>query len=336
MLSTTATAVSPLAPVPRFSRFDKKVCTLGKGISGYVELYMDRHKVPYAVKVYHTKETFESKDEFRKRVLHEHAMLSNLCHRNIITVYKYQKSKLGSKVKLYMEAGTEHLSKLLKTTASHSVDELLCIWKQLCQGVQYLHSLNICHRDLKLENLVFDLDFRHLKIIDFATAEEVTLKQGQSIGLVGSEKYAAPETFASLKYDGKATDIWSIGIILYFFLKDEFPWESARHNNQKFKSYSETQSMEMPISQILAINSKQRLSISAIMQDPWFESIHSCGNNTNCGIIHKLTFSIDTINTIERHYRAKRDSGAASTATDTVDTIDTIDTIERSEIVEHQ
>ena len=48
---------------------------------------------------------------------------------------------------------------------------MLCIWKQITNAVNYLHELDICHRDLKLENVVFDVNYKLIKVIDFATAQ---------------------------------------------------------------------------------------------------------------------------------------------------------------------
>ncbi|KAI5959894.1 uncharacterized protein KGF55_005126 [Candida pseudojiufengensis] len=289
---------------PKFSKFDKKLDTLGKGISGQVELFETKKGIKYAVKTYYSRKNYESKKDFKIRILHEYDILSKLSHWNIIQQYKYDVSFSGSTIKLFMMAGSPNLLKLLRSNKDIDQNELLCFWKQICQGIKYLHNLNICHRDLKLENLVFDLEYRFIKIIDFTTAHEITKTNPYSIGLVGSENYAAPETFASLKYDGKASDIWSIGIILCYLMNKKYPWKSAQWNDENYKQYqSQFNSNEkenislfnlepdaIKESQILNPDAEQRISIFDFDYFLWFENIRYCNSSTTCGYNHNENF----------------------------------------------
>ncbi|KAI5949389.1 hypothetical protein KGF54_005624 [Candida jiufengensis] len=287
---------------PKFSKLDKRIGTLGKGISGQVDLYETKNKFGYAVKVYYPKENYESNKEFKIRVLHEYNILSKLDHCNIIKQYKYDVSLLGSTIKLYMPVGSPHLYKLVRNRNNLEQDELLCIWKQLCQGIKYLHSVNICHRDIKLENIIFDSEYKLIKIIDFATAQEVA-PDTLSIGLVGSENYAAPETFTSLKYDGKASDIWSLGIILYYLINKKLPWKSAQWNDLDFKQYQTALNEEssntilfnlgldaIKESQLLQPDPNKRVSIFDFDYFSWFENIRFCNSIHSCGYNHNQTF----------------------------------------------
>ncbi|CAI5760458.1 unnamed protein product [Candida verbasci] len=259
---------------PKFSKFDKQTRSMGNGISGKVEIYKSKKiaNFNYAVKTYHAKEDFDSKAEYREKVLHEYRILSSLHNDYIIRVFKFEVSIPGTTIKLYLEAGSDFSSLIPQL----SKVELFSYWKQLCFGVLYLHSLDICHRDLKIENLV--LVNNTLKIIDFVTAHKVI---GDSIGLVGSPKYAAPETFKYLNYDGKAADVWSIGILFYYFATLQFPWKMAKLEDNRFKSYIDGKSILdiLPnevidfISGVLEVNPKKRVKISDFFFNPWFDSI---------------------------------------------------------------
>ncbi|KAI5965064.1 hypothetical protein KGF57_000857 [Candida theae] len=201
-------------------------------------------------------------------------------------------NQIDSTVKLYMMAGTPHLSKLL--ASKHlEVSEIFCFWKQLCSGILYLHSRGICHRDLKLENIVFDEEYKFLKIIDFAAADAAN--GGPSVGLVGSEKYAAPETYASIKYDGKASDIWSMGIILYYLMHSKFPWKQAHRNDPHYRAYSSSVNLLQFInegseitSQILEPDVEKRVTISRLWEDSWFTSLPFCSESSSCGLTHTI------------------------------------------------
>lgn len=288
------------ASVPKISKFDKRVGVMGKGISGRVELYLAKGGIKYAVKVYHIREKYETKKEYRYRVLHEYRILLNLHHCNIIPVYKYDVLLLDSTVKLYMMAGTPHLLKVLGSVKLVDL-EIICYWKQLCLGVLYLHSQGISHRDLKLENIVFDEEYKLLKIIDFATADETP---GLSVGLVGSEKYAAPETYSQIKYDGKVLDIWSMGIILYYMLHSKFPWKQANRNDLDYTGYTNATTSHNLLhfnegseitSQILEPNVEKRVTIFQLWEDAWFQTLQFCSESDTCGITHTTRPQIDSV-----------------------------------------
>lgn len=215
-----------------------KTTLLGEGVSGTVYL-LEKDKKQYAVKTCRNKESYESRKEYRDRVLHEYHILEQLKHENFIAVFKYKVLMDGLTVKMYMEAGTLDLARLCKQVGPSLVSksEIFCLWKQLCNGVRYLHSEGLCHRDLKLENLVMDRHSSTLKIVDLATA----CKSGNGImavGIVGSRLYMAPETFAQIEYDGQRADIWSVAIILYYLVNRSFPWGSAVWNDQRYVDYA--------------------------------------------------------------------------------------------------
>lgn len=306
----------------KFSRSDVKVRKLGEGVSGIVELFQcrkSRHQ--YVVKTYHCKEVYETKKEYRERVLQEYYILSSIDHVNFISIYKQETSFDGLKVRIYLQAGSNDLYQLIKAKKAEQVDsgELLCFWKQLCNGINYLHNTaNMCHRDLKLNNLVIDLELGYLKIIDLATAVGC---ESASIGIVGSILYLSPESMEAIYYDGKKSDVWSIGIILYFMINRRFPWKSARLDDDKFvafknSNYSSTgdskESVTAPppiienepetgvktvlsllpvdsillVSRIFQIDPIKRCSIEDFYTYNWFKEISCCDEDAQCSIKH--------------------------------------------------
>lgn len=298
----------------KFSRKDIKSSQLGKGITGSVDLYQSKTlpHFQYAVKTYHTKDTWESKKDYKTRVLYEYLILSKLSHCNIIKIYDYDVSISGSTIKLYLELGTANLNQLIiKQTNIFNISEMLCIWKQITNAVNYLHELDICHRDLKLENVVFDVNFKLIKLIDFATAQKLNHNE-LSRGLVGSASYTAPETYSSIQYDGKSSDVWSLGIILCYLINKKQPWELAMWNNSDFQLFvnqtkflQEPHFVDFPVesllltSQILEQDPLRRIKINDFFNDKWFSLIQYCGSdggieNITCGIDHGRSFRVKT------------------------------------------
>lgn len=96
---------------------------------------------------------------------------------------------------------------------------------QVLEGVSFCHSLGVCHRDLKLENLL--LSGTTLKIADFGLSKFVGLSN-QLESYAGSPQYLAPELIdESLAFDGTAADMWSCGVVLYALLFRGLPFDDA-------------------------------------------------------------------------------------------------------------
>ncbi|CUM65066.1 uncharacterized protein PRCAT00002688001 [Priceomyces carsonii] len=279
---------------------------VGEGVSGSVVLYLKKSRPSelYAVKEYCTKEKYESNEEYKDRVLHEYRVLKRLDHENFIKVFKYEISWTGVTIKVFMEAGFVNVKQIADKL---QFEEALCLWRQLCEGVSYLHGQNYSHRDLKPENLILCAPQGRLKIIDMMTASECN---EDAIGLVGSEPYCAPEMFSKLRYNGKKADVWSVGIILYFLINNELPWKSTHHSDPRFALYKSdsssgdskskgaeskilgrfpTESRNL-ISHILTVNPDIRGSMESLYTDKWFNSITFCGSSM-CGADHNLYLS---------------------------------------------
>ncbi|KAJ2342196.1 hypothetical protein GGF43_005988, partial [Coemansia sp. RSA 2618] len=105
------------------------------------------------------------------------------------------------------------------------------LFAQLIAGVSYLHSSNIVHRDLKLENLLLDRN-RNIKITDFGFANQFRGPGDDMMSTsCGSPCYAAPELVVSDgPYVGTAVDIWSCGVILYAMLAGYLPFDDDPSN----------------------------------------------------------------------------------------------------------
>lgn len=105
--------------------------------------------------------------------------------------------------------------------------------KQLSNGIRYAHSLGIYHRDIKPENVLFN-SAGQLKICDWGLA---TTQRHSTDFDVGTEKYMAPECFASStqckRYDCKYADYWSLGVTLLTALFGTSPFKPICVDGQK-------------------------------------------------------------------------------------------------------
>ena len=97
---------------------------------------------------------------------------------------------------------------------------------QLIDAVHYLHSVGICHRDLKLQNLLLDTEQRTLKLSDFGTAEPCWGGPVQAAG-VGTPCFWPPEVLVEEECDGTKIDTWSCGLMVYQLLAGVTPFEGV-------------------------------------------------------------------------------------------------------------
>ena len=81
------------------------------------------------------------------------------------------------------------------------------IFYKIMKGIQTIHNQGICHRDIKLENILLDDNFSP-KIADFGFS---TMNAPDLEDYIGTKTYASPELLANTPYDGKKSDIFSLG-----------------------------------------------------------------------------------------------------------------------------
>ena len=173
-----------------------------------------------------------------------------------------------------------------------SEDESRNIFQQIIDAVYYLHQIGVCHRDLKLENILFSTKKKDkIKIIDFGlsnlyltgvNSENPALAFGADFleTPCGSPGYTPPEMILGCKYDGLLTDIWSSGIILYSMLCGFLPFDDPSEE----KLYSKiikgeflfpshiniSEDAKLLIGKILVVNPRLRANIKDIRRSPWF------------------------------------------------------------------
>jgi len=90
----------------------------------------------------------------------------------------------------------------------------------------------VVHRDLKLENILVDQEL-NIKIIDFGFAKNTQidiLNSGR-----GTKSYIAPEVREEKQYDGKKSDIFSLGVILFLLVQGNFPFITAEKKDKYYR-----------------------------------------------------------------------------------------------------
>ena len=98
---------------------------------------------------------------------------------------------------------------------------------QMVLALGYLHSKDIVHRDLKLENVLIDQD-GYIQIIDFGLARMLGKSQA-AFTMCGTPEYLAPEIINDAGYD-KGVDWWALGVMIYEMVIGVTPFFNKKKN----------------------------------------------------------------------------------------------------------
>ncbi|XP_048860259.1 MAP kinase-activated protein kinase 2 isoform X2 [Brienomyrus brachyistius] len=158
------------------------------------------------------------------------------------------------------------------------------IMKNIGEAIQFLHTMNIAHRDVKPENLLYTSKRPNavLKLADFGFAKETT--HNSLATPCYTPYYVAPEVLGPGKYD-KSCDMWSLGVIMYILLCGYPPFYS-NHGlaiSPGMKTRIQMGQYEFPnsewsevsaqakqlISALLKTEPSQRMTITEFMNHPW-------------------------------------------------------------------
>ncbi|KAJ3283491.1 hypothetical protein HDU79_008998, partial [Rhizoclosmatium sp. JEL0117] len=168
--------------------------------------------------------------KFQDRFIAEATILKNLSHPNIVSFLDITWNRnVVSLVMEFCDIGT--LKAFLAKWPGGRLKEVegRFIFRQLANGMQYIRSQGLVHRDLKTENLLLmgDPSFKTLpvlKIADFGLSIEDSESFSEKIGTL---QYMAPEVLINHEYDARC-DLWSMGIVYYEILVGTPPYITSK------------------------------------------------------------------------------------------------------------
>lgn len=105
-----------------------------------------------------------------------------------------------------------------------TVEEIKLIIYQLLDTIAYIHSCNICHRDIKPDNILYDRANKNIKVVDFGISKNFSSRGNKEmLTITGTLYYQAPEIFIGGGYDEKV-DVWATGITFYQLVTGKTPF----------------------------------------------------------------------------------------------------------------
>lgn len=197
---------------------------LGKGSYAIVYVGTDKlTKTQFAVKVY-KKEKMNTRT--RRKIIEDEIAVLQLCrHKNVMRYYRRIETTTEIQLILELVKG-KSLGALLRAQPNGALSEAQAkpLLSKILDAMAYLHSRNIYHRDLKLDNVLVS-DSMEPTIIDFGFS--CVALPNQSLCLFcGTPNYMSPEIVAKREYLGGPNDAWAFGVLFFRILVGSFPFAS--------------------------------------------------------------------------------------------------------------
>ena len=278
---------------------------LGSGAFGKVVL--GKHIITgesVAIKIL-DKEILKKTPDNYELVKKEMSILKLVKHKYIIQLYEIlQTPKYIFIVMEYCE-GKDFMDYILSKNYLPE-SEALKYFQQLINALFYLHSQNIAHRDIKIDNILLDYN-KNLKLIDFGLSTKY--KENKLLDQpCGTIVYSAPEVLEGKLYHGMLADIWSCGIVLYGMLFGYLPFSEEDDSINKKNIIEGKYQIPDNISNcaknllkhMLDINPMTRYTLKEIKEHPWFKMNNFCLIQ---GIIigyHKIPVDEDVLDLCEK------------------------------------
>ena len=208
-------------------------------------------------------------------VKNEMSILKLVKHKYIIQLYEILQTPNHIFIAMEYCEGKDIMDYILSRNYLTELDALK-YFQQLINALFYLHSQNIAHRDIKIDNILLDRN-KNLKLIDFGLSTKYSDDKllDQPCGTI---VYSAPEVLEGKPYHGMLADVWSSGIVLYGMLSGYLPFSDNDDNINKQLIIEGK--IEMPenispcakdlLKHMLDVNPMTRYTLQDIKEHPWF------------------------------------------------------------------
>jgi beta-lactam-binding protein with PASTA domain/tRNA A-37 threonylcarbamoyl transferase component Bud32 len=165
---------------------------------------------------------FAEDGEFVERFRREASSAAGLQHQNVVAVY--DRGEYDGTYYIAMEyLEGRSLKTIIQQEAPLDPDRAIDLIIQVLRAARFAHRRGIIHRDLKPQNVIVDADDR-AKVTDFGIARAGASDMTQTGSIMGTAQYLSPEQ-AQGHAVSAASDIYSIGIMLYEMLTGRVPFE---------------------------------------------------------------------------------------------------------------
>lgn len=250
---------------------------LGKG--GFARVYefttLDTKEV-FAAKIIEKSKLV--KQRAKQKLMSEIKIHRSLSHSNIVEFKRFFED--NDNVYILLELCSNNtLNDLLRRRKRLSELETQFYLSQIFSALNYLHKLNVIHRDIKLGNLLLN-EKLEIKLSDFGLASKLEYVGEKKRTICGTPNYIAPEVLDGTTGHSFAVDVWSMGVLAYTLLIGRPPFETddvkktyrrIKLNDYQFPDYPTiSDDAKDLISKLLVLEPVNRPSIGEILEFTFF------------------------------------------------------------------
>jgi len=235
----------------------------------------------------------------------EISLLGRANHRNIVKIVDVMQDQVYIHIIMEQCRGGDLFDLTVDDKTRLSEGRIRHIIGSLLDAIEHLHSMNIVHRDLKAEHLMFSSNDVNsvIKIIDFGVATLHKPGDDPLTAFAGSLRSVAPEVVK--RCYGRECDLWSVGIITYFLLIQKMPF-NGQSQNEIFKKivtgkfyYPQwaatgiSEESKHFIDCLLVVDPKKRLTVRQALTHPWIRN-KRIGQQTQAPVPQPATPQIES------------------------------------------
>jgi serine/threonine protein kinase len=242
-----------------------------------------------------------AESEYRERFVVEAQAAGRLSHAGIITIFDVAEDPETRAPYLVMEyVEGKSLGQLLGGENKRlPLGTALQLTQEVAEALHYAHTQGVVHRDIKPANILITAD-GHAKIADFGIAKLNQTQLTQHGRVLGSPAYMAPEQLSDEGGDARS-DLFSLGVVLYFMLTGQRPFQGssiatvcfklANHEPLAVANYdmSFPPALDLVVSRAIAKNPAQRYQSGAEMARDIQRLRESCGLLQTAGLEQNAT-----------------------------------------------
>mmetsp|Transcript_26220 Transcript_26220/g.47907 ORF Transcript_26220/g.47907 Transcript_26220/m.47907 type:complete len:962 (-) Transcript_26220:167-3052(-) len=220
----------------------------------------------------------------------EVSILRGLHHERIVDLRHVQKTEKWYFLIMERVWGGELFHQIVQCKRFNEV-EARYVFRQLLEGVAYMHSKHVIHRDLKPENILIassrhaddGSQLRDVKIADFGLSKAIAEGVSMAKTFVGTPQYWAPEVLDVTRGGGsydKAVDFWGLGTVLFVMLCGRYPFDkkevpleeqiaTAAFNTSTARWGSVSPCAKDLVRGLLRVTPSERLCVEECLRHPW-------------------------------------------------------------------
>jgi WNK lysine deficient protein kinase len=219
--------VIEISPMGHFEKFND---IIGTGSTKTVYKGIDLHN--NKIIAWNVLSLTKLSDKIKKQIYREIQILRLVNHENILKMYTYWYNMEKKELIIITQLLSHTLKNFIQEYYKFIKLKHIKNWSiQILKGLKYLHSNNIIHRDLKLNNIFIHSDTSQICIGDFGSSTNINTNS-----CVGTPEYMPPEIYEE-DYDNKV-DIYAFGMCILEMLTNEIPYSECNNIMQIYKKVS--------------------------------------------------------------------------------------------------